>query len=274
MKVIDTHAHYDHKQFDTDRDIVLSNLPNSGVKFVVNVGSSMESTLASINLAKKYPHVYATVGVHPHYTSSFEMDFSGEFDDDEGEHTIAASASLQELEKLAKGKKIVAFGEIGLDFFHNFSPPDVQRKWFRKQLELAVDLALPVVIHSRDANDEVYSVVKDSSARRGVIHSFSGDAGLAEKYIELGFFIGIGGVVTFKKAELLKETVKKIPLSKIVLETDCPYLAPAPFRGKRNDSEKLFHVAWEIAKIKGVSINSVYDETTKNAETLFLLPKQ
>ena len=268
MKIIDTHAHYDHKQFDPDRDEILSKHQSLGVKFVINVGSNMDSTIASIKLAEKYPHIYATIGVHPHYTSSFEQGFVGVFNDDE-ENFKAAPASLQRLEKMAAEKKVVAYGEIGLDFFHNFSPPDVQRKWFKLQLELAIELQLPVILHSRDANDEVYGIVKASSARRGVIHSFSGDYKLAEKYVELGFLIGVGGVVTFKKAELLKETAKKIPLSKILLETDCPYLTPTPFRGKRNDSHKLFLVAEEIARLKEVAPENVCRETTKNAESLF-----
>lgn len=273
MKIIDTHAHFDHKQFDADRDETLSKLPSLGVEFVVNVGSNMESTVASIELAKKYPYFHATVGVHPHYTSSFEQGFPGEYSDDEEANIKAVPASLEKLEELAKSEKVVAFGEIGLDFFHNFSPPDVQRTWFKKQLELAVGLELPVVIHSRDANDEVFGIIKNSPARKGVIHSFSGDSELASRYIELGFLIGIGGVVTFKKADVLKEAVKKIPLSRIVVETDCPYLAPTPYRGKRNDSGKLFLIAEEIARLKGVTLEAVCLETSKNAISLFSLQK-
>ena len=252
MNLFDTHAHYDHKQFDEDRHELLSNLPSMGIEYVINVGSDMKSTHSSIKLAEKYPHIYASVGVHPHYASIFED-----------------ASNLDKLRDFAKSKKVVAYGEIGLDFFHNFSPPDMQREWFKKQLNMACELEMPVIIHSRDANDEVFIIIEASPARKGVIHSFSGDANLASKYIELGFSIGIGGVVTFKKADVLKEVCKQIPLSKMLLETDCPYLAPHPFRGKRCDSTKLNLVADEIAKIKGVSVEEICTVTTQNAKDLF-----
>ena len=256
MTLIDTHAHYDHKQYGEDRDELLESLPEQGIEIVLNVGSDMKSTEASIRLAAKYPHIYASVGVHPHYASVFED-----------------SSNLGKLKRLAGQRKVVAYGEIGLDFFHNFSPQDVQREWFKKQLELACELELPVIIHSRDANDEVFDVVKSSHARRGVIHSFSGDAALASAYVELGFYIGIGGVVTFKKADVLKEACKATPLPRIVLETDCPYLAPHPHRGKRNDSTMLSLVAEEIANLKGVPVETVRELTTENAKSLFGIPK-
>ena len=252
MKIVDTHAHYDHKQFDEDRNELLTNLPNIGIEYVINVGSDIKSTVASIKLAEKYPHIFATVGVHPHYASIFKD-----------------SANLGKLRSFAKSKKVIAYGEIGLDFFHNFSPQNMQREWFKKQLDMACELNMPVIIHSRDANDEVFSIIESSPARKGVIHSFSGDAPLAAKYVELGFYIGIGGVVTFKKADVLKEVCKKVPLSKLLLETDCPYLAPHPYRGRRNDSAKLGLVAEEIARIKGVSVEEVCSATTKNAKDLF-----
>ena len=252
MKIIDTHAHYDHKQFNEDRNELLPNLPNLGIEYVINVGSDMKSTEASIKLAEKYPHIYASVGVHPHYASVFKD-----------------PTNLDKLRDFAGSKKVVAYGEIGLDFFHNFSPPDMQRQWFKEQLNMACELGMPVIIHSRDAHDEVFGIIEASTARKGVIHSFSGDAALAKRYIALGFYIGIGGVVTFKKADVLKEVCKVVPLSKILLETDCPYLAPHPFRGKRNDSTKLNLVAEEIAKIKGVSVEEVCTATTRNAKDLF-----
>ena len=252
MNLIDTHAHYDHKQFNEDRDELLASLPSVGVEYVINVGSDMKSTAASLKLAEKYPHIYASVGVHPHYASLFED-----------------VTNIDKLRDFARSKKVVAYGEIGLDFFHNFSPPDMQREWFKKQLKLACELVMPVIIHSRDANDEVFGIIKSSPARKGVIHSFSGDAALAVKYIELGFCIGIGGVVTFKKADVLKEVCRQIPLTKMLLETDCPYLAPHPFRGKRCDSTKLNLVADEIARIKGVTVEEVCSATTQNAKDLF-----
>ena len=256
MTIIDTHAHYDHKQFNEDRNELLANLPSLGIEYVVNVGSDMKSTAASIKLAEKYPHIFASVGVHPHYASIFED-----------------VTNLDKLRDFAKSKKVVAYGEIGLDFFHNYSPPDMQREWFKKQLNIACELEMPVIIHSRDANDEVFGIIESSPARNGVIHSFSGDAALAIKYVELGFFIGVGGVVTFKKADMLKEVCKQIPLSKILLETDCPYLAPHPNRGKRNDSTKLNLVSEEIAAIKGMSVQEIKLATTTNAKVLFGIPE-
>jgi len=249
--IIDTHAHYDHRRFDTDRDTLIKSLPASGVSEIINVGCDLRSSKASVKLAEAYPFAYATVGVHPHDAKSL------------------SEQSLKTLEALCKHKKVVAYGEIGLDFFHNFSPHDTQRHWFRRQLELTHALGLPVVIHSRDANEEVYNTLYASPVRKGVIHSFSGDAELALAYVELGFHIGVGGVVTFDKTNKLQEAVAAIPLSKILLETDCPYLTPAPNRGKRNDSTQLVHVAAAIARIKCETVEAVCGQTSEGARDLF-----
>ncbi|MCL2217278.1 MAG: TatD family hydrolase [Defluviitaleaceae bacterium] len=254
MQIIDTHAHYDHKQFNKDRDELLKSLPGLGIGMVINVGCDLKSSRASVEMAEVYPYVYATAGVHPHDAKSLSEDV------------------LTKLKALCKHKKVVAYGEIGLDFFHNFSPQSVQRFWFKRQLEVALELGLPVVIHSRDANEEVFSMIKDSKIRRGVIHSFSGDAALALAYVEMGFYIGIGGVVTFDKTGKLQAATAAIPLENILLETDCPYLTPHPHRGKRNDSTYLSFVADEIAKIKGTSAEAVRAQTGENAKKLFLIP--
>jgi len=250
-KIIDTHAHYDHKQFNHDRTELLTQLETDNIASIINVGCDLKSSKASIALAEVHPFIYATVGVHPHYSNTLSEE------------------NIHSLEALCSHKKVVAYGEIGLDFFHNFSPPDTQRYWFKRQLELAEKLGIPVIIHSRDASEETFDMVEKSNLRKGVIHSFSGDAALAQAYVNLGFHIGIGGVITFDKTKRLPGVVDAIPLDKILLETDAPYLTPAPFRGKRNTSSYLTYVATTIAEIKGVAYEQVCEQTSSNAQTLF-----
>jgi len=249
--VIDSHAHYEHSRYNQDRDRLLKSMPSNGVELIINVGCCLPSSQDSIKLAEAYPHVYATVGVHPHEAKTLS---------DKGLTTMAG---------LCAHKKVVALGEIGLDFYHDFSPRDVQRHWFARQLELAHELDMPVVIHSREANSEVFNTIKKSPVRRGVIHSFSGDRALALAYVDLGFHIGVSGVVTYDKTNTLQNAVAAIPLEKILMETDAPYLTPVPFRGKRNQSQYLVHVAEAIATIKGVSAKDVCLQTAANVKTLF-----
>ncbi|MCL2362907.1 MAG: TatD family hydrolase [Defluviitaleaceae bacterium] len=250
-QIIDTHAHYDHKQFNPDREELLGSMATQGVQTIINVGCSLPSSKASVALAEAYSFIYATVGVHPHDAKAL------------------SDKALQQLEALCDHDKVVAYGEIGLDFYHNFSPPDVQRHWFKEQLHLAASLGLPVVIHSRDSADETFSMIEKSPLRRGVIHSFSGDAALAWAYANMGFHIGIGGPVTFDKTKRLQNVVDTLPLDKILLETDCPYLTPTPFRGKRNNSSYLTYVADAIAEIKGVTAEEICAQTSENAQLLF-----
>jgi len=250
-QLIDTHAHYDHKQFNQDREELLTQMAADGIASIINVGCDLKSSRESVALAEAHPFIYATVGVHPHNAKTL------------------SDKSLKELEALCAHAKVVAYGEIGLDFFHNFSPPDIQRHWFKKQLDLVKELDIPAVIHSRDAAEETFEMVEKSSLKRGVIHSFSGDVALAYAYTHLGFHIGIGGVVTFDKTKRLQEVVDAIPLDKILLETDAPYLTPAPFRGKRNISSYLTYVATAIAEIKGVTYEQVCAQTSDNARGLF-----
>ncbi|MCL1845348.1 MAG: TatD family hydrolase [Defluviitaleaceae bacterium] len=251
--IIDTHAHYDSERFDDDRHELLAALPASGVEKIINIGCDIETSEAAIALAAEYPHVYASVGFHPHYVKKLTEE------------------NLQRIIALAGSEKVVGFGEIGLDFFHDHSPRDVQRFWFARLLDVVADLNLPAIIHSRDASDEVFVAIEKSRVRRGVVHAFSGDDALARAYVEMGFYIGIGGVVTFKKTDALQAAVAAVPLEKILLETDCPYLAPEPFRGKRNESPLLVHVAEKIAQIKGATAEAVCAQTSENAKKLFNL---
>jgi TatD DNase family protein len=249
--IIDTHAHYDNERYKHDRHELLKTLPENGIEKIINIGCDLKTSKAAIKLAEKYSYVFATVGAHPHYAKGLN------------------DGMVRELEKMCENKKVVGFGEIGLDFFHNFSPQDTQRFWFKRLLKLTAELKLPAIIHSRDANDEVFETIAASTVRRGVIHSFSGDAALAKAYVEMGFHIGINGVVTFKKTDVLKEAVAAIPLEKILLETDCPYLAPEPHRGKRNESSFIPYIAEVVAEIKGETSEKICEITSENAKELF-----
>lgn len=254
--IFDTHAHYDDEAFDSDRDQILSELTNYGVGAVVNVSSDFSSVSKTIDLTKKYSFIYGAVGIHP--------DNVKELNDDR----------LSQLRELAAMEKIVAFGEIGLDYYWNKQNHETQKKWFREQLKTAYELKLPVIIHSREAAMDTYNILQEEAKKGlcGVIHCYSYSSEMARDYIESGFYIGIGGVVTFKNAKKVKETVKEIPLERIVLETDCPYLAPDPHRGTRNFSGNLHLVAGEIAQIKEISIQQVIEQTTRNAKALYNLP--
>ena len=222
MNYFDSHAHYDDKRFKQDREELLRELlPSCGVSNVINIGCDVKSSEMSIRLAEKYDYIYAAVGVHPH--ELYDM----------------SSQTIAKLKKLSEHKKVVAIGEIGLDYYYDTHPKELQRFWFRQQLRLAEETNLPVVIHSRDASQETFDIIKASSVRRGSIHCYSGSAQMALDYVKMGFSIGVGGVVTFSNAKKLVETVAAIPMESILIETDCPYLAPNPNRGKRNDSTNL-----------------------------------
>ena len=250
--IFDTHAHYDDEQFDIDRDTLLASLEGGGVGTVVNVGASIESSRRSLSLAKAYPFIHAAVGVHPDHT--------GELDEE----------SFRDLRKLCGRDKVVAVGEIGLDYYWDEAPREVQKMWFARQLDLAREMSLPVIIHSRDAAADTLEIMRSNACGlMGVIHCFSYSKEMAREYVKMGFFIGVGGVVTFKNGRRLKEVVEDIPLSSIVLETDCPYLAPVPNRGKRNSSLNLPYVVKEIAEIKGISCEEVVAQTEKNARILY-----
>lgn len=250
--IFETHAHYDDEQFNEDRDELLRSMADNGIGTIVNVGASLRGCRDSIVLAKRYPFVYAAVGVHPDEVG------------DLNEETFAW------LKDQFAYDKVVAVGEIGLDYYWDNESHDVQKKWFIEQLNLARELELPVIIHSREAAADTLEIMKEhAKGLRGVIHCFSYSAELAREYVKMGFYIGIGGVVTFKNARKLKETAAEVPLEQIVLETDCPYLAPVPNRGKRNSSLNLKYVAEEIARIRGLATEEVIEQTAINAKQLY-----
>lgn len=255
MNIFETHSHYDDKVYDDDRDELLSSMPAHGVSPIINVGASMETTRKGYELAKKYPYVYAAIGVHPSDIDCLNED------------------EIQWLRDYSSDKKVVAIGEIGLDYYWEKDEDvrDQQRMWFRRQLDLAKEVELPVIIHSREACEDTLLILKEAIKKgiKGVMHCFSYSPEIAEEYVKRGFYIGVGGVVTFKNGRKLKETVERIPLSSIVVETDCPYLAPEPFRGRRNDSTYLPYVVKEIAKIKEITEAEVIETTAKNARRLF-----
>lgn len=248
----ESHAHYDDKRFDEDREELLSTLlPASGVDTVVNIGCDVKSSEMSIRLAEKYPYVYASVGVHPHEVGGVN------------------SQTIETLKKLSAHPKAVAIGEIGLDYYYDFNPRELQRFWFRQQLRLAEEVNMPVVIHSRDAAQETFEIIEASAVRKGVIHCYSGALPMAREYVDMGFTIGVGGVVTFSNAKKLLEVVEGIPMERILIETDSPYLAPNPNRGKRNDSRNLKYVVEKIAEVKGISSERVAEMSARNAKNLF-----
>lgn len=255
--IFDTHAHYDDEAFDADRNELLAGMEESGIEAVVNIGASLQSSKNTLELIKKWPHVYGAVGVHPSEVEEL----------DEGQ--------MKWLKEAAAVDKVVAIGEIGLDYHWDTPARDLQKVWFVRQLELAREVRLPIVIHSRDAAQDTLELMKAVHAEEtgGVIHCFSYGVELAREYLNMGFFLGIGGVLTFKNARKLKEVAAFAPLERLVLETDCPYLAPEPYRGKRNSSYYLGKVVNALAQIKGVTPEEVIAVTNRNAKALYRLPE-
>lgn len=253
--IFDTHAHYDDKKFDEDRDEILKGLKGYNISTVVNVSSNLQSVQAALDLAKKYDFIYAAVGIHP--TDSGELN----------------SESFEWLAEQAKQPKVVAVGEIGLDYYWEKPEKKIQKKWFVRQLYLAKECDLPFIIHSRDAAQDTIDIIKAECAyeQSGVIHCFSYSKDIAREYLDMGFYLGIGGVVTFANGKKMKEVVEYTPLSQILLETDCPYLSPVPNRGKRNFSGNLNYVAQEIARLKNISVETVIEVTEKNAKKFYRL---
>lgn len=251
--LFDSHAHLNDSKFDKDRDQIIKRAKEEGVKYILNPGADFASSVASINLAEKYDMIYAAVGVHPH--DAKDMD----------ETTITL------LKGLSKKKKVVAIGETGLDYHYDFSPRDVQKKWFIEQIRLAKEVNLPIIIHDRDANQDVMDILKAENAfETGILlHCYSGSAELAKQYVKLGAYISIAGPVTFKNARKTVEVVEQIPLEYLMIETDSPYLTPMPYRGKRNESSYVQYVADKIAQIKGISYEQVAEQTCENAKKFF-----
>lgn len=251
MKYVDTHAHLHHIDFDEDREEVFERI-RENMEFVVDIGSSLETSQKSVEYANKYDFIYATVGVHP--------EDIGEYDE----------KLEKELEILAQNPKVLAIGEIGLDYYWLTYPKDRQKEVFIRQLELARKLKKPIVIHSRDAMEDTLNILKDYPDITGIFHCYPGSVESARE-ITKRFYLGIGGVLTFKNAKKLVDVVTEISLDKLVLETDCPYMAPTPFRGKRNEPILVKYVAEKIAELKGINYDEVIKITTENAKKAYNL---
>lgn len=251
LTYIDSHAHYDDEQFDTDRDELLTRLHNGGVRNIVNIGCTMERSQFSVDLAEKYPFVYAAVGIHPEDASDAPSDY------------------LEKLRRMADYEKVVAVGEIGLDYHSEGFDRELQLRFFEEQLDLAQEKGLPVVIHSREATEDTMNILSKRGNVSGVMHCFSGSAETAKQVLALGMNISFTGVLTFKNARKAVEALNVVPLDRLMLETDCPYMAPEPNRGKRCDSGMIVHVIDKIAEIKGVSPELVAETTMENTLKLF-----
>ncbi|MBE0465618.1 MAG: TatD family hydrolase [Candidatus Desulforudis sp.] len=256
MFLVDTHAHLDHIRFAEDRKQVLDRARDAGVGLIVTVADDLESARAAVNLADENPSVFAAVGVHPH-------DAAG-----------AAPGYLAEVRRLALRPRVVAVGEIGLDYHYDFSPRPVQREVFAAQLDLAAEVGLPVVVHSRQATADTFALLREARWTGAVMHCFGGDWEAARSFLELGCYISLAGVVTFKGAAALCEVARKVPEDRLLLETDAPYLAPAPRRGHRNEPGYLYHTAAFVAGLRGVSLERLAEITTANARAFFNLEGQ
>jgi TatD DNase family protein len=254
--IIDTHCHLDMLSTGEDIDRVITRAAGSGVGAIVTVGINLESSIKAISIAKQYDSVFATVGVHPHNVLELNED------------------SYAELEKLCLDNKVVAYGEIGLDYVRQYAPQPMQREHFARQVSLAKKMSLPLVIHDREAHDDILLLLGKEAPfpAGGVMHCFSGDWEFAQKILELGFVISIPGVVTFNKATVLQEVARRIPLNRLILETDAPFLAPEPLRGKRNIPEFTLYTAQKIAELRAIPLGEVVSATTENALKLFNIP--
>ncbi|MFH0917979.1 MAG: TatD family hydrolase [Candidatus Omnitrophota bacterium] len=252
--LIDTHCHLDFPAFNCDRDLVIQRALEAGINYFINIGATLESSDAACALAHKYPQVYATVGVHPHDADTFDQ-----------------QAQVR-LKQLACGQKVVAIGETGLDYYRNLSSQENQKQAFLKQIALAKELKLPLVVHSRLAEAETLQILKAALPLRAVVHCFSGDENFLKECLLLGFFISYTCNITYKKAQGLREMVNLTPLARIMLETDAPYLSPEGFRGKRNEPAQIKLLAQQVSQIKRVSFGELADQTTQNAKDFFKLP--
>lgn len=254
FNIFDAHAHYDDEEFNGDREIVIKEMQENGIVGVLNCGASIEGSRASTKLADKYDMFYAAVGIHPEYADKFSDEI------------------LRELEELCKNPKVKAIGEIGLDYYYEENPPkDIQKKVFIDQMKLAEKLNLPVIIHDREAHKDTLDIIKKFKNVRGEIHCFSGSVEFAKECIKLGYYIGFTGVVTFKNAKKVVEVAKQVPLDKILVETDCPYMAPTPFRGKRNRSEYIEFIIKKIAEIRNMDSKELSKATILNEKSLLSL---
>lgn len=252
--LFDSHAHYDDEKFTADKYEVIERAYHSGVTYILNASSNISSSAESISLSEKFHFVYASVGIHPHNVNE-----------------IYNNNTIDTLADLAASNKVVAIGEIGLDYYYDFAPRELQQFWFERQIDLALNMSLPIIVHNRDAHEDVFKIVKNGNAKRvgGVFHCYSGSVEMAKELLKQNFYISIGGPVTFKNARKAVEVARFIPNDRLLIETDCPYLTPEPYRGKRNDSSYVRLVAEKIAEIKNISFEEVADFTTENAKRLF-----
>ena len=250
--LFDTHAHMDDRAFDADRETLLGDLPNRQIGLLMNPGCSLESSYNAVKLANRYDYIYAAVGSHP---------------------DAADEVNTQVLERYRElcrqNRKVKAIGEIGLDYHYEDIPRELQKQAFRAQMALAAELKLPVIVHEREAHEDGMAIVREFPTVKGVFHCYSGSAEMARQLVALGWYIGFTGVLTFKNARKAVEVASTIPLERIVLETDCPYMAPEPFRGKRNDPGKLFRMAEKLAEIRGLSVEEIHRVTVENGKRLY-----
>ncbi len=248
--IFDTHAHYDDERFNEDRDELLSSLFGGSVSHIINCGCDLKSSLTTIALSEKYPNLYAAIGVHAHEASE------------------CTAEDLAEIKKLYSHSKVVAVGEIGLDYHYDFSPRDRQIEIFTQQIKLANELQLPVIIHDREAHEDTLNILRELRPK-GVVHCFSGSKEMAEEIVKLGLYIGLGGAVTFKNARKPIEVAEYLPLDRLLLETDAPYMTPVPHRGKRCDSAHIVYTAEKIAEVKGIAAQELIDICRENSKMLF-----
>ncbi len=255
--LFDTHAHLDDEAFASDREQLIEMLPRQGLQFVLNPGCSLESSRNAAALAQKYSYIYAAVGSHP--------DAAQEVND----------AVLEEYRRLCReNPKVKAIGEIGLDYHYEDNPRSVQQKAFRAQMALAQELDMPVIIHEREAHEDGMAIIREFPKVKGVFHCYSGSAEMARQLVDMGWYIGFTGVLTFKNARRAVETAESIPLDRIVLETDCPYMSPEPFRGKRNDPSRLYRMAEKLAEIRGLPVEEIHRITVENGRRLYRMDAQ
>lgn len=251
--IFDTHAHLDDPKYDVDREEMLARAQAAGIGLILNVGYDLASSQRSIDLADQYDFIYAGVGVHPH------------------DAQVVDEAALDQLRQMAKHPKVVALGEIGLDYYYDNSPREAQRQVFKQQVELAIELQLPIIVHDRDAHGEVMEILRAAAGRLpgGVLHCFSGSYEMAMECIKLGLYVSFAGPVTFKNAAKLKDIATRVPLDRMLIETDAPYLTPEPYRGKRNESAHVAQVAQVIAELRGITVAELAQQTTQNGQRLF-----
>jgi len=257
--LIDTHAHLDDSSFDSDREVLIKRAFDSGLGYIISIGSDIPSSRRTIDLVQQYNNIYATVGLHPHEAKKWD------------------SKTYEELKKLSQSsRKVVAVGEMGLDYHYDDSPRDVQQEAFRQEIRLSREIGLPIVVHTREAEEDTMMILTEEKASEvgGVMHCFSSSRELALRCLDMGFYISLAGIVTFPKAVELQKLVAELPLDRILVETDCPYLAPVPHRGKRNEPAYVRHTAEKVAQLKGLTLAEIAKVTSENTKRLFRISTQ